>query len=137
MNATAYLNFNGNCETAFKFYEKVLRAKIIMMMTMGESPMCDQMGPGSEKLIMHARMNIGNSMLMGSDSPPDQYLKPQGSQVALGLNDPAEAERIFKELSENATIVMPIQETFWASRFGMLVDQFGIPWMVNCEPVAK
>lgn len=137
MNATAYLNFNGNCETAFKFYEKALRSKIIMMMKMGESPMCDQMGPGNENLIMHARMNIGDSMLMGSDALPDQYLKPQGSQVALGLNDPVEAERIFKELSENGTIVLPIQETFWASRFGMLVDQFGIPWMVNCEPVAK
>jgi PhnB protein len=133
MNVTTYLNFKGNCEAAFKFYEKTLGGKIIMMMTMGESPMCDQMGPGTEKLIMHARMNVGDTMLMGSDSPPEHYAAPQGFNVAFGLKDPVEAERVFKALSENGTIVMPIQETFWAARFGMLVDQFGIPWMVNCE----
>lgn len=70
---------------------------------------------------------------MGGDAPPDHYQAPKGVTVTLGIDDPAEAERVFQALSENGTVTMPIAETFWARRFGMLVDQFGIPWMVNCE----
>ena len=82
---------------------------------------------------MHARMSVGDKMLMASDAPPDRYEAMKGIMVTLGIDDPGEAERIFRALSERATIQMPIQKTFWAERFGMLVDKFGTPWMVNCE----
>jgi len=83
--------------------------------------------------ILHARLMIGDKAVMGSDAPPERYENPQGFSVALGIDGPAEAERIFHVLAENGTVTMPIQQTFWAARFGMLVDRFGIPWMVNCE----
>ena len=73
---------------------------------------------------------------MGADVPPGRYQKPEGFSVAIGLKDVAKAERIFKSLSEGANVQMPIQETFWAVRFGMLTDKFGIPWMINCEKAA-
>jgi PhnB protein len=73
---------------------------------------------------------------MGADAPPDHYKKPQGFSVTLGLTDKAEAERIFQALAESGTVQTPLQETFWAVRFGMLIDRFGIPWMINCGQAA-
>ena len=136
MNLNPYLNFNGTCEAAFKFYEKVLGGKIEAMMTYGGSPMADQTQPEWRNKIMHARMTVGDKMLMASDAPPDRYEAMKGIMVTLGIDEPGEAERIFHALSENGTVQMPIQETFWAARFGMLVDKFGTPWMVNCEKAA-
>ena len=83
--------------------------------------------------ITHARLLVGGTALMGSDATPDRYEPMKGFTVTLGVDDPQEAERIFHSLSENATVQMPIQKTFWAARFGMLVDRFGTPWMINCE----
>src|SRR6516162_4132220 len=137
MQLNPYLTFDGQCEAAFKFYEKVLGGKIEAMMTYGGSPMADQTQPEWRNKIMHARMTVGDKMLMASDAPPDRYEAMKGIMVTLGIDDPAEAERIFHVLSENGTVQMPIQETFWARRFGMLVDQFGTPWMVNCEKAAQ
>ena len=131
-----YLTFNGRCEAAFKFYEKVLGSKIEAMMTYGSSPMAEQTSPAWRNKIMHARRNVGDKMLMASDVPPDRYEAMKGIMVTLGIDDPGEAERVFHALSESGTIQMPIQETFWALRFGMLVDQFGTLWMVNCEKAA-
>ncbi len=85
---------------------------------------------------MHATIALGGQTLMGCDAPPDHYDQPKGFSVALHTSNPAEAERAFNELSQGGTVKMPMQETFWAKRFGMLVDQFGIPWMVNCEKAA-
>lgn len=136
MQLNPYLSFNGRCEAAFKFYEKVLGGKIEAMMTYGSSPMAEQTSPEWRNKIMHARLSIGDKILMASDAPPDRYEAMKGIMVTLGIDDPGEAERIFRALSENATVQMPIQETFWARRFGMLVDQFGTPWMVNCEKPA-
>ena len=127
------LTFNGRCEAAFKFYEKVLGGKIEAMMTFAGSPMAEQTSPEWRKKIMHARMTVGDQVLMASDAPPDRYEAMKGIMVTLGIDDPGEAERIFHALSEKGTVQMPIQKTFWAARFGMLVDQFGTPWMVNCE----
>jgi PhnB protein len=76
---------------------------------------------------------VGDRILMGSDAPSDRYELMKGFSVALGIDDPKDAERIFHALSENGAVQMPIQKTFWAARFGMLVDQFGTPWMINCE----
>lgn len=133
MQLSPYLTFNGQCEAAFKFYEKVLGGKIEAMLTYAGSPMADQTPPEWRNKVMHARLTIGDTMLMGSDAPPDRYAPMKGIMVTLGIDNPDEAERIFRALSENATVQMPIQKTFWAARFGMLVDQFGTPWMVNCE----
>ena len=133
MELNPYLTFNGQCEAAFKFYEKVLGGKIEAMMTFGSSPMAEQTQPGWRNKIMHARMSVSGKTLMASDAPPDRHEAMKGFMVTLGIDDPGEAERIFRALSEKGTIQMPIQKTFWAERFGMLVDQFGTPWMVNCE----
>ena len=84
-------------------------------------------------MIMHARLVARDYVLMGSDAPPDRFEKPQGFSVAIQIDDPKEAERIFAALADNGSVRMPLQQTFWAVRFGMLVDKFGIPWMVNCE----
>jgi len=131
-----YLIFNGQCEAAFKFYEKCLGGKIEATMTHGDSPMSQQVPEEWRKKIMHARMTVGDVVLMGSDAPPDHYQAPQGFSLSIGAKDPAEAERIFNELAQNGKVQMPLQKTFWAVRFGMVVDRFGIPWMVNCEQAA-
>jgi PhnB protein len=88
------------------------------------------------KKIFHATFALAEFMFAGSDAPPGQYQKPQGFALQFNLNDPMEAERIFKALSENGTVQMPLQETFWALRFGVLADQFSIPWIINCEKLA-
>jgi PhnB protein len=137
MQLNPYLNFNGQCEAAFKFYEKVLGGKIVMMMTYGDMPAgaCEgsPMPDAARKLIAHARMMVGDVALMGSDAPHDRYERPQGTTINLGITDVAEAERTFQALAEGGKVLMPIQETFWAKRFGMVTDRFGTPWMVNCE----
>jgi PhnB protein len=84
------------------------------------------------KKIMHAALVAGEASLLGSDAMPDKYQQPKGISVALHVKEPAEAERIFHALAENGTVTMPIQETFWALRFGTCADRFGIPWMINC-----
>jgi len=137
MYLSPYIVFNGQCETAFKFYEKALGGKIETMMTHGESPMSQQVPPEWRGKIIHASLKVDGMNLLGSDAPPSRYQQPQGFSVSLTVKDPAETERIFHELSQNGKVQMPIQKTFWSVRFGMLVDQFGIPWMVNCEQAAQ
>jgi PhnB protein len=136
MQLNPYLNFNGQCEAAFKFYEKSLGGKIEAMFTHAGTPAEQQTPPEWRDKILHARLTVGDNVLMASDAPPDCYEEPKGFSVSLQINDPKEAERIFYALAENGKVQMAIQETFWATRFGMLVDQFGIPWMINCEKPA-
>jgi len=133
MQINPYLMFSGQCEAAFNFYAQVLGGKIAFKITYGESPEAEKCPSAMKNQIMHAHLVVGSLSLMGSDSPPDRFNKPQGMFISLGIEKPEEAERIFKTLSENANVLMPIGETFWAQRFGMLVDQFGTPWMINCE----
>ncbi|MBD2162805.1 VOC family protein [Calothrix membranacea FACHB-236] len=137
MQLNPYLMFNGQCETAFKFYEKCLGGKIINMMTYGESPdsyMLDKLPTEWRNKIMHVSLMVDNQELMGSDNPPEYYEQPKGFSVSISLKDPVEAERIFHTLAENGQEKMPFQQTFWAYRFGMVLDQFGISWMINCDP---
>jgi PhnB protein len=131
MRVNPYLHFSGQCEEAFKFYERVLGGKIGAMITHAGTP-AEQHTPKEwcDK-IMHARLFVGDDVLMGSDAPPGHYQKPAGYSVALQIKDPVEGKRVFDALAENGTIVMPFAQTFWAAGFGMLVDRFGIPWMVN------
>ena len=136
MQLNPYLMFDGRCEAAFKFYERVLGGKIEGIMTYGSSPIAEQTPPEWRNKIMHARLSVGDKILMASDAPPDRHEAMKGFSVTISVDDPGEAERIFHALSEAGTVQMPIQKTFWAARFGMLVDQFGTPWMINCEQAA-
>jgi len=133
MRLNPYLNFNGDCEAAFNFYEQVLNGKILFKMTWGESPMAEQLPPEGRNSIMHTTLSVGDTILMGADTMPGTYQKPAGIYVSLSLSDAAEGERVFKALKENGTVQMEFQQTFWAKGFGVCVDRFGIPWMVNCE----
>lgn len=132
MQLNPYLNFNGQCEAAFKFYEECFGGKIQTLMTWGDSPMADQVPTEWRDKIIHTSLVVGDTALLGTDAPPDSYEKPRGISVTIQIEDAAEGERIFNSLAENGTVQMPFQKTFWAAGFGMLVDRFGIPWMVNC-----
>ena len=127
-----YLFFDRTCAEAMRFYEKTLGGKIEMLMRAEEAPADMAAQPGWEKKIMHARMSIGGEVLMASDAPPGHFHQPQGFAVSLTVGDPADAERKFKALSEGGSANMPFGKTFFSKGFGMCVDQFGMPWMVNC-----
>jgi PhnB protein len=133
MQINAYLLYQGQCKTAFKFYEQVLSGKITMISTHGESPMADKVAPEWRDAIIHARLEIAGQVIMGSDVPPEHFKPHQGFSMSIGVPTPAEAERIFKALSEGGTVQMPLQKTFWSAAFAMFTDKFGIPWMINCD----
>ena len=133
MRLNPMLTFNGQCEAAFKFYAQCLGGKIATMLSYGDSPMAEQVPPEWRDKIVHATLYAGDMVLMGNDSPPEHYEETKGFSVVLGIADPADAERTFHALAENGTVRMPLQQTFWSPGFGMLTDQFGIPWMINFE----
>jgi PhnB protein len=132
MQVNPYLFYNSNCEAAFKFYEKVLGGRIEMLLRNEEAPDTMPSPPERKKNIMHARISIDGEVLMASDVPPEHYNKPQGFSVSLTVEDPVDAARKFKALSEGGSTSMPFSKTFFSKGFGTCVDQFGIPWMVNC-----
>jgi PhnB protein len=132
MRWNPHLGFNGQCEMAFKFYEKCLGGTIVMMLPYGDSPMAEQAPGGWRDKILHATFALGDQILTGGDEPPASYKKPQGFSLLLNIDAAEEADRVFELLAENGEVQMPLHETFWAQRFGMLVDRFGIPWMINC-----
>ena len=133
MQLNPYLSFDGKCQEAFKLYEQALGGKIAAMLTYGETPMAEQSPPEMRQKIAHARLTVGNQVLMGGDAPPGRYEPMKGCSVMLGVDEPAAAERVFNALAAGGNVTMPIQETFWARRFGMVTDKFGTPWMINCE----
>jgi PhnB protein len=133
MELTAYLNFRGDCEAAFSFYERCLGARIGPMFRYGGSPMEKQAPAGWRDKIMHGSLTIGSQTLNGADVSPDRYEEAKGFSLSLQMRSEQEAERVFEALAQGGRIVMPLEKTFWAARFGMVVDRFGIPWMVNCE----
>jgi PhnB protein len=132
MQAQPYLSFNGNCAEAFKFYAETFGGKIIFMQTYGDSPMGAEMPEEARNNVMHATLDLNGGYLMGADAG-EHYATPQGFSLSLNFDNAAEAERIYNVLAENGSVQMPLQETFWAERFGMMTDRFGTPWMVNCE----
>jgi PhnB protein len=131
MEISPYLIFNGNCAEAFKFYEKCLGGKIVTMQTYGESPAKDHVSAAVRDRVIHVRMTVGDEALMGSDAPDEKFETPQGTQVSLTVATVSEAERIFKALADRGKVTMPFEKTFWSPGFGMTVDRFGTPWMVN------
>ena len=134
LTVNPYLNFDGDCKAAFEFYAQLLGGKLDVQ-TFGESPMGADVGPEMKNRVLHARLDLGQTVLMASDAQVGQYQKPKSFAVSIQVDTAADADRIFAGLAENGSVDMPIQETFWAERFGMCRDRFGTPWMVNCSKV--
>lgn len=133
MKLHTYLNYGGNCEQAFRFYEQHLGAKITAMMTHGQQPDPTGVAPDWRKAILYARMTIGETELMGSDVPPERFQPMRSVYLSLTVSSTKEAERIHALLSDGGQIFMPMQETFFAFRFSMLRDKFGTSWMIIHE----
>ena len=128
-----YIAFKGNCEEAINFYKDRLGAEVLFTQRYGDSPMA---GKGPDDKIMHTSIKIGDSVVMACDNVfEDQNPTTVGNNISLtiGSNDPAAADTMFEKLSDGGSVTMPMQETFWAERFGMLTDKFGVNWMFNCE----
>jgi PhnB protein len=133
MVISPYLSFNGHCEEAFRFYAKVLNGTLGEISTYGDSPIRDQTPADWHSKVMHVTLTVEGAVLMGSDAPPTQFSPPQGISVSLTGLSVEDGARTFRALAEGGTVTMPFEKTFWASGFGMLVDRYGIPWMVNSD----
>ncbi|MDA5194328.1 VOC family protein [Govanella unica] len=133
MNSIPYLSFNGDCKDAMTFYADVLEGKVAAMISHRGTPAESQTPPEWLDKIIHARIEYGDSVLMAGDVPSGMYRQPQGFGLNLMVDSEADADRIFTALKEGGTVTMPLAETFWAKKFGMLTDRYGIPWMVNFE----
>jgi len=132
MQVTTYLAFSGDCRQAFEMYERVLGGKITFMMTQGESPMAEKTAPEWKDKIMHASLETpGGGIISGADHPQGRKVEPSGFCVSVQVDQKPEAERIFKALAEGGKTQMELQQTFWSPAFGMCIDKFGVPWMVN------
>ena len=130
MKLNPYLNFGGNCEQAFRFYEQHLGGRITMMMRRGEQPGPGDTWPGSEQSIQYAIMRIAETELMGSDVAPDRFQPMRSAYLSLTVDGADEAERIYGLLSDGGQVFMKMEETFFAVRFAMLRDRFGVSWMI-------
>jgi PhnB protein len=131
MKMQTYVNFDGRCAEAFRFYEKHLGAQVGMLMTHGQAPDQSKVSPEMKDAVLHARLSVGGTELMAADIPHAQPMR--SAYLSLGVDSDAEAERIFSALSEGGEVFMPMQQTFFASRFGQLRDRFGINWMILHE----
>jgi PhnB protein len=136
MQTNPYLLFNGDCEAAFEFYEDHLGGKIITMMKHAGSPAEGQVPAEWNDKILHGRIQLGDTVVMASDAPPGHQEQTKGFRLSLSFDKPAEAEHAFKALAAGGSVEMPLAETFFAVRFAMLTDKFGVPWMINCEKPA-
>ena len=130
MKLHTFLNYGGNCEQAFRFYEQHLGGKIMMMMRRAEQPDQPVTWPGWETSIQYAMMDLGETQLMASDVPPDRFQPMRSVYLSLTVDSAGEAERIWALLSDGGRIFMPMTETFFADRFGQLRDKFGTSWMI-------
>jgi PhnB protein len=133
MQVIPYLSFNGDCEAAFTFYEQCLGGQAGPIFRYGGSPLADQAPADWSDKVMHGNLKVGDQVLMGADVAPEHYEAPKGFTLSLQIKGTADAERIFHDLARDGRVVMPLEKTFWAERFGMVVDRFGIPWTINCE----
>src|SRR5579871_3607182 len=133
LNPRISLSFDGQCEAAFRFYEQFLGGKIAFILTWGNSPMAKDAPPGWGDKILHARITIGDTDLLGADALPHIYQPRTGFGILLSVDDSNDTERLFAALAENGKVTAPLQETFWALRYGAVTDRFGVPWEINCE----
>jgi PhnB protein len=137
MQMNPYLSFNGQCEAAFKFYEQCLGGRLGAIFHYAGTPLADQVPPDWQDKVMHGSLAVGDLVLMGGDVAPDRYEEPKGFSLSLQIDDTAESERIFDALGRGGRVVVPLEKTFWAARFGMVIDRFGIPWLINCEASSR
>lgn len=126
-----YLSFQGNCEEAINFYKDALGGEMLYIQRYGDSPM---KGKAPDDKVMHCTLKVGDTHIMACDNPSDVPMTVGSNfSLAIGSNDPAGAEEMFAKMADGGTVTMPMQQTFWAERFGMLTDKFGISWMFNCD----
>ena len=130
MQLNTYLNYGGNCEQAFRFYEEHLGGKITMLMRHGEQPNASNVAPEWKNAVLHARMTLGGTELFGADMPPDRFPPMRSAYLSLSVDSVEEAERVYALLTDGGQIFMKMEETFFASRFAMLRDRFGTSWMI-------
>jgi len=132
MDVNIYLTFDGRCAEAFDEYARVLGGKVAFRQTYGETPMAEHVPAEQHGRVMHSELHLDGKVIMGSDAPPEWYTTPGGFSVSLQFDDLEAGRRAFDALAEGGTVKMALQETFWAQGFGMLIDRFGTPWIVNC-----
>jgi PhnB protein len=137
MQMNPYLSFRGDCEAAFTFYAECFGGELGQIFRYGGSPMAGDVPPDWVNKVMHTTLTVGGQVMMGGDVAPERYEAPKGFSMSLHMKDPAQAGRVFQQLATGGKIVMALEETFWAARFGMVVDRFGISWMINCEAAAE
>ena len=133
MQINPYLLFNGNCEEAFKLYERALGGKIMAMLPHEGTPAEQHTSAEWKKKILHARLEVGGEAIMGTDEPAGHFSKPRGFSVSVTVKTKADAEKVFNELAKGGTVTLPLSATFFSVAFGMVTDKYGVPWMVNCE----
>jgi PhnB protein len=133
MKLFTYLNYGGNCRQAFEFYAQHLGGKITMLTTHGEQPGAEKVPPERKNDVLHARIDLGETTILGADMPPDRFQPMRSAYLSLLLDSSKEAERIYALLTEGGQIFMPMEETFFAHRFAMLRDRFGTSWMLLHE----
>ncbi len=132
MDVNIYLTFDGRCAEAFAEYARILGGSVEYQQTFGDSPMAGEVKPEHQGRILHAALRVGDTVIMGSDAPPEWYSKPEGFSVSLGFDELDAGAAAFEALAKGGTVKMALQETFWAKSFGMVIDRFGTPWILNC-----
>jgi len=137
MQVNTYLSFKGQCEAAFKFYEQSLGGQLGAIFRYAGTPFAETVPADWQNKIMHGSVTVGGQVLMGADVVPGQYEEPKGISLSIHMKSAQEAERVFHELANDGRVVLALEKTFWAERFGMVVDRFGIPWMINCEAAGE
>ena len=133
MQMNPYLSFRGDCEAAFTFYADCFGGELGEIFRYGGSPMASDVPADWANKVMHTTLTVGGQVMMGGDVAPERYEAPKGFSMSLHMKDPAVADRVFEQLAKDGNVVVPLAQTFWAARFGMVVDRFGISWMINCE----
>lgn len=132
MKASINLSFDGDCAEAIRFYERSLPGRIVFELSWGDSPLAEDAPPQWRTKICHSTLWVGDTVLHGVDVLPGTYEPPRGFSIVLGIDDPEEADRLFRVLAERGQVRLPLQSTFWAQRYGVVVDRFGITWEINC-----
>lgn len=133
MKVVSNLSSAGNCREAFELYAKVLGGEIVAIITHGETPAGEHVSEEWQDKIINAHLIVGDQELMGADSPPETGgAAKTGFSISIQIDDESDAERIFNAFTEGGTVIMPFEQNFWATRFGMVTDRYGTPWMINC-----
>ena len=136
MTMNPVLNFQGDCEAAFTFYEQHLGAQVGALFRYEGTPIAGQVPDDWSQKVMHGNITIGGQLVQGGDVAPQAYEPLRGFSLSLQIASAADADRIFTALATGGEVRMALEKTFWAERFGMVVDRFGVPWLINCEGAA-